>query len=84
MVKRQYHTATAIAISSSQVVVVVLGGLEKFVRINCDYAQQPMKADNAVLVFGNYILIIVGSHPQIEFILDVCLLLHRAAAEWEW
>ena len=52
MVKRQYHTATAIAISSSQVVVVVFGGLDEF-HSGDDDRQQPIKAATCVLEFGN-------------------------------
>ena len=67
MVKRQCHTVTAIAVSSSQVVVVVFGGLDEYIR-GRDNRQQPMKAGTFVLEFGNCILIIVGSHPHIELI----------------
>lgn len=65
--KRLGHTATAIAVSSSQVVVVVFGGLDELIR-DGDGRQQPMKAATVVLEFGNYILIIVGAHPHIELI----------------
>lgn len=56
MVKRLYHTATAIAVSSSQVVVVVFGGLDEYIRGHGD-RQQPMKAATVVLEFGNYQLL---------------------------
>ena len=53
MVKRMFHTATAIAVSSSQVVMVVFGGLGKYIRDDRDDTEQPMKAATAVLEFGN-------------------------------
>ena len=54
MVKRQDHTATAITVSSSQVVVVVFGGLDEFISGHDD-KNQSMKAATVVLEFGNYI-----------------------------
>ena len=48
-----YHTATAITVSSSQVVVVVFGGLDELIRDGRDMRLQPMKAATAVLEFGN-------------------------------
>ena len=56
MVKRVWHTATAIAVSSSQVVVVVFGGLGEAIIDGRDARQQPMKAATVVLEFGNYIV----------------------------
>ena len=47
------HTATAIAVSSSQVVVVVFGGLDVYISGHDD-RQQPMKSSCVVLEFGNY------------------------------
>ena len=52
--KRQDHTATAITVSSSQVVVVVFGGLDEFISGHDD-KNQSMKAATVVLEFGNYI-----------------------------
>ena len=66
--KRLFHTATAIAVSSSQVVVVVCGGLDEFIRYDCDDSEQPMKAATVVLEFGNDIIFIVGAHPHSEMI----------------
>ena len=76
MVKRHHHTATAIAVGSSQVVVVVFGGVDEYIRHD-----EAIRSDTVVLEFGNEILII-GSHPHIEFM--HVFLLSRAAAELEW
>ena len=54
MVKRMYHTATAIAVSSTQVVVVVFGGLDGYIRDVRDLHEQPMSAETAVLEFGKF------------------------------
>ena len=60
--------------------MVVFGGLEEYIRDGRDDSHQPMKTATVVLEFGNYIIIILGAYPHIE----LCLLLCRAAAEWEW
>ena len=52
MVQRQYHTATAIAVSSSQIVVVLFGGVDEWIRDERQDRQQPMKSDTTVLEFG--------------------------------
>ena len=57
MVKRVHHTATAIAVSFSQVVVLVFGGLDEYIRDDRDFRRQLMKAATTVLEFGNYIII---------------------------
>ena len=54
--KRQYHTATAIAVSYSQVVVVVFGGVDEYISDNHDDREQLMKAATGVLEFGKYII----------------------------
>ena len=63
-----WHTATAIAVSSTQVVVVVFGGLDEYIRDGRADRQQPMKSATVVLEFSNSILIIVEVHPHIELI----------------
>ena len=58
MVKRLEHTATVIAVSSSQVVVVLFGGLDELISDGRDDRQQPMKTATVVLEFGNYIILL--------------------------
>ena len=50
LVKRQYHTATAIAVSFSQIVVVVFG------QFFSDNKLHPGRSDAFLLEFGNYII----------------------------
>ena len=57
-----WHTATAIAVSSSQVVVVVFGGLDELID-DLDFFQQPMKSPT-VLEFGNYVLYRAGGRKE--------------------
>ena len=59
-----WNTATAITVSSSQVVVVVFGGLDGYISEDHDFREQPMKLETAVLEFGNKI--IVGTYSHIK------------------
>ena len=52
MVKRMFHTATTIAVSFSEVVVVLFGGLDVLIR-GRDDRLQAMKSDTFMLEFGN-------------------------------
>ena len=63
MIKRLYHTVTVIAVSSSQVVVVVFGGMYQYVIGKSDL-KQSMRSDTNLLEFGNYIIVIVGAHSH--------------------
>ena len=62
MFKRIRHTATAIPVSSTRVVVVVVGGVEEWVRDGRADSQQSMRADTCVLEFGNYFHYYLGAH----------------------
>ena len=51
-IKRQRHTATAIPISPTQMMVVLFGGLWKYIEDGRHKTQQLLIADTAVLRFG--------------------------------
>ena len=57
MVRRRDHTATAVTVSSSQVVVVVFGGLDQFISYGRYPRSQPMRAATVMMEFGNSIII---------------------------
>ena len=62
MVKRRYHTATTIIINYFQVMVVVFGGLDEYIKDDRDPHEQPMRSYTGVLEFGNDIIIGAHSH----------------------
>ena len=59
-----HHTATAIAVSPSKVVVVVFGGLYELIS-DRDRYDQPMRSDTSVLEFGNYDIIRMHLHTEL-------------------
>ena len=83
--KRKYHTATAVAISFSKVVVVVFGGMDEYVTNIHQALLQPMKAATSVLEFGNKLSLIFKAHLQIELIYVFSAELQQSgSSEEEW
>ena len=69
MIKRKDHTVTVITVSRSQVVVVVVGGSDKWIDKRGERQQQSKEVATTVLEFGNLYIFGVGqSHTLIWYV----------------